>query len=421
MGKIPKSSGGMARVVIPNLSTFQKKNELITSKSKMTLLGRKIFDLGIKNVEDAVNDKGERVLCATISGNDLQRILGKKSHSFYDSIADLVDPSSKKDGRSGKMGRSRESYKPSLLDWRIIYRDDTKREIEAINVITKATFKGGELKLYYNSELRQYLIDYKNNYTMLDTAIIMQFSSVYSYQMYQYFRAYMDYEKAVTRDDGPYEIQFDLLDLKTHLGIIDINEEPELKAAAEKNMLTYDIVDTLADQALADRIREFGDFRIYALKPMHKELNEKSDISVEFQPIRSGRGGKVKSVLFRVAYKEKAGIEETRAEMDDAALLDFIDQVRNVIREPLSSRDLAAIGKAAGYDMEKIARIYAYAEEVDEIDNLTGWMIAGLKNGYEAPVKKVQKVQKARKGRSAAASFAQSGTDYGALEESIVE
>ena len=393
--------------VVPVSSSvlFKKKNELITSKSKMTLLGRKVLDIGIMKVEEGVNEQGMPEIHSVIYGTELKRILGRSGGGIYTQISDLIAPSNQKKGT-----KKRNSLKPSLLDWRIVYKDKESETIIASNVITTASFEKGVLKLVYNNDIRPYLLGYKNNYTMLDVNMIAQFDSTYSYQLYQLFRATMDHEKSITKQMGPFEMEVDLVELKCYLGIIDINEYEILSKAMTEGRLNYSVIEELKDEDLIKKLKVFGSFNEYALKPMREELNEKSDISVDYEPVRSGRGGKVVAVRFILSYKNVRDSKQTAdRELSEMELMDLVDAVRDIINEKLSSRDILAILKAANNNLDKIKAAYTLSRQAGDIGNLTGWLIMAIKEGYKGSPKKSHK------------NFQQSGTNYSEIEDIIVE
>jgi hypothetical protein len=104
--------------------TYKKSNTLITAKGKSTLLGQKLFAIGILMAKEL--DDGS--LEAIIPGTYLRKALGRNNGSFYDQIVALVEP---------------QKNKASLLDWRIIYKDKEEQKIEASNVITDVSFHDG--------------------------------------------------------------------------------------------------------------------------------------------------------------------------------------------------------------------------------------------------------------------------------------
>ena len=363
---------------------FSKDNSLISSKSKMTLLGRKVFDVAIMHVEEGIADNGMAEVRAIINGQELKEFMGRKSNSLYEQVKELIEP---------KPIKGKKAEKPSLLDWRIIIKDEEKKEISAKNVIQTADFKNGKLKIVFNNALKDNLIGYKKNYTLLDREIISKFHSNYSYQLYQIFKKTIDRQRAITKKDGTFVLEIDLADLKVQLGIVEANADDILYAAVtNESVSTYDEIEKINNREIVKKLKEYGNFRIYGLEPAKKEINELSDIEMDFTPVTRGIGGDTVAVRFHIKYKnvvdKKATISlQEKSEID---ILDFLDEVRDVMEDvKVSSKDLKAIAEAADYDIRKIEKAYKIMENTSgDISSITGFMIKAIKNDYDMPVKR---------------------------------
>ena len=115
---------------------YSKSNALVNSKGKANLLAQKLFAIGI---QQAIEDENG-ILTAELRGTDLRKVFCNSNGSFYDEIKALVEPT--KD-------------KPSLMDWRIVFTDDTSKSVEAINIVTDCKFDEGVFQMRFNTKVNK--------------------------------------------------------------------------------------------------------------------------------------------------------------------------------------------------------------------------------------------------------------------------
>ncbi|WP_026527434.1 replication initiation protein [Butyrivibrio sp. VCD2006] len=353
---------------------YKKANTLINSKGKSTLLVQKLFAVSIAKAE---LNQDSNTLEANIYGTDLKKIFGVKGGSFYEHIKAAIEPV---------------KSKPSILDWRIIYSNDETREIEAINVITDASFKNGVLNVRYNSKITPYLANLQNNYTVLSLAEAVQLNSVYSFRLYEILKAEMDKQRAITKKEGPYYVQYHLTDLKLRLGIIDSQADPAIISALKKGNPDYDAIERQADKLDgAGKLKTFGNFKKFALDKAQKELNETTSIWFDYEPVKAGRGGKVVSIRFKIdvnpRVKDKNNISNDLIQKENAINpareLELMDQVQDIIDEKVKPSEIRSILKVSGYNVDKIKNAYdLYTRQSNTVENFVGWMISAIKNNY---------------------------------------
>lgn len=374
--KIKKENEATEIKVIPVF--FQKDNDLISSKSKMTLLGRKVFDAAIMNVKETVNSKGMPVIKAVISGQELKEFIGADYDSIYTYVRRLIAP---------KPINGDKAKAPSLLDWKIIIRDDEQKRIIVRNVMTDAEFENGQLTIVFNNELKNKLVGIRNNYTMLNRQIVSKFKSEYSYQLYQFFKQTIDRQAAITKEKGPFELKMDLIDLKAQLGYIDPHEDEILyKAITDESVVTYDAIEGIEDKDYLKLLRDYGTFRANAIERAKKDINKLSDINMDYEPLKRGKGGRKVGFKFIISYKEmkeseESDVEEVKKEVD---IFDFIDEMRTFMDIDLSTKDLKSIAEAADCNIDKIKKAYGIMNAVQGgVNNPTGFMIKAIKDGYK--------------------------------------
>ena len=383
-----------------DLSSLSRKkysisNNLINAKGKTTPLAEKLFHIGIHQAE---LEEGTEQLVVTLHGTELREIFGDRSGSFYDRIKELVTP---------------DKEKPSLLDWRIIYANDETKQISAINVVTDCEFKNGTLHMRYNNKVTKSLYNLKKNYTQFSLAETIPLKSIYSLRLYEILKAEYDRQCGSAAKMGmPWDYSepctwvVNLTDLKLRLGIIDPNENREIANALLKSNVDYDFIEKLAtetkdkkskdkkskeDEAQSEKTKysDWGDFRKNVILVAKKELDQKTSIRFEFKPERGGVGGKTHGIKFFI-YKDIPQMEavEEKKQLTDEEKDEIIDQITEIISEKLKLKDLRAIAEAAKYDVDKVRKAYEILSAGSgKVDNVTGFMIKAIKDGYETPVK----------------------------------
>lgn len=391
---------------------YSKSNSLINAKGTTSLLAQKIFSVGIQQAQ--LDDRTGQ-LVTTLHGGDLRRIFGNKGGSFYDHIRALVEP---------------EKEKASLLDWRIIYTNDETRELEALNVVTDCKFKDGILEMRYNNRITDQIYQLKKNYTTFSLEDTIPLKSIYSYRIYEILKSELDRQRYIAHakgenldDSEPYILVMNLTDLKLRLGIIDPNENKEIYNALKKSNVDFDYIEELSQKSAAKKgetnkpkYSVFSTFRKNTLDKAKAELDELTSIRFEYEPIKSGRGGKTHSIRFFIYNKKhsSAVVDKKIKELSQEEKEDFIDEINDIIYEKLKMRDLRAIAEAAGYDISKVEKAYRVLNATNgDVDNITGFMIKAIKDGYEEPVKKSRK--------SSFDSFEQNEYDYDELEKHLLD
>ena len=67
---------------------------------------------------------------------------------------------------------------------------------------------------------------------------------------------------------------------------------------------------------------------------------------------------------------------------------DLIDQLREIIKEPLKTKEYKSILQAADNNIKLIEQKYQIAQKQKKIDNLVGWLIAAIQEEYTESIEK---------------------------------
>ena len=125
-----------------------------------------------------------------------------------------------------------------------------------------------------------------------------------------------------------------------------------------------------------------------------KEINEKTDLYFEFDYTRSGLGGKVSEIIFKISKNKdyKPPVSDKFYE-DVTPCVEEIRRLEEIIDEKLPAKDKIAIIKAAHFNFERIEKVYRLMKsQKTPIKNVTGWILKGLERNYDLnnnPVKSI--------------------------------
>lgn len=177
-------------------------------------------------------------------------------------------------------------------------------------------------------------------------------------------------------------------------------------------------IDDLRKLLKADKIYpRYYDFKNKILKVTQKELAKVSDISFEFEEIRYAR--EVKSIKFfiRANNPQNGAVvdcthrsESKNTPKEEKPLESKLEPLRAIMDKSITNLEIKKIYDAGKGDLEKIIKIYYYAKD-KQVDNLVGYMIKILKDGFNEPKKNVPKSKK---------DFTERDYDYDELERKLL-
>lgn len=402
------------------LVTVRKSNYLIESIGNATLLSQKVLLTSLLRLEDRKGDYSEEEkkyyqflqnktgtdythgIVAEIKNCELRENMGSTSGSYYDKIRELMDPDS-----------------PNSLkaQWRILIKDPKNQLYGSTDIITSTVYdqKNGKMFIKFSSEpsVRNNLLELKGNYSLLPYHQMMKFKSLYSYRIYELLLDRIGKEDGRNHSQrSEYVFEYNLSELKYLIGVLNGMITTDVKNALAGNYPDYEAIEEHISPE--NTMVKYSDFRKYALEKAKKEINEKTPLSIDYAPVRNGRGGKVVGVQFTVKRKDFAeAFSPKKQALTSRQMDEVMDEVMQLIKEPLRLTDIRAICEAAEYDIEKIDRAYALAKaQRTGITNLAGFLVSAIKNNYNAPVR-----MNAKNGFS---DFKQNEYDFSEIEKQIV-
>lgn len=131
----------------------------------------------------------------------------------------------------------------------------------------------------------------------------------------------------------------------------------------------------------------YGDFKRRILQQTQKELKKLSDISFEFDEIKTGRS--ITSIKFYIHTNKTKYKNEIAAEKEDPGQqnndLNLIKQVQAIFyNHRITENEASCILKDANNNIDLIKQCYEYSLTKNNIDNITGY-IRTLVKGFNKP------------------------------------
>lgn len=366
----------MSENVIPfnRADSYKKSNLLISSKFSSSLLENQIQACAMQNLHETADGQIISVMPASM----IKQALNKNYCQMYEELKKV----------SLKLKKNF-----------IMIEDPEKHKFQISNIITDCIYDEGMFTIKYNPTLRNIIFSLKS-YTILSLEAMCSWKSNATFRLYEILKSECYYPKGVTVTDNVFEKTYNLSELKVTLGAIDLTNEKISGLVNNKKAPDYDeLLDTVEIIAGKDksvkkpRWNRWVDFNKQVLIPATEEINTnpKSDLKVEYTPIKGGKGGKVIGVKFVLALQKdsKEPAKEEKILTDDE-MYDILELLQDLLG--LKLRECKQIAEAAEWNMDIIREKYEISKTQD-IKSLAGWMIEAIRNDYQKPVSKSKHVK----------------------------
>lgn len=247
-----------------------------------------------------------------------------------------------------------DSITDKLMGRFIKIKDDDKEKFQKRHVIEVADFENGILTLKIHKDMMEFYMKL-NWYTKYQLKNVMQFKSTYSFRIYELLKQYQN-------------IGYRIIDIEELRIILDIgkNEYPRYANLKQK-----------------------------VLNVTLKEINEKTDIYIEFEEIKKSR--KVTSIKYKIyaktnnmALEEVAATKENNSTANRENLNEPIKEIMELMKiHNVTALEATQIHDNAKGNMETIKECYDYCKSKN-IDNLIGYMITIVKS-FNKPKSNIKK------------------------------
>ena len=405
-------------------------NNLIMGIGKQTLLGKKVFLLSLSKVEDRKKSDYKNIprykeylemgfdlttgMVAEIDMADIRPAFGKsRSGSKYDQLNKLF--------KSNPTNAELEYTLQGMFN--MLIKNDVNDIYARTSLIQTTLYdkKHGKLFVKFTEEpiVRQNVIALKTNFTKYPKNMMMVLFNFYAYSMYQMLRSDFDKENGIRKKRGELPAQtlkfrYELAELKFKLGILSSNS-PEVSNALEVRNPHYTEIEEVYTNYSSGAMPRYNDFKKYVLIPAQKELSEKTDMEIEFEPVKSGK--KIVAVDISVTIKSKNADIITADELSEDDKLDIEQELLDLIEEKVTLKDIKAIAKAAEYNVQKVKDAYEVLKNSSApVDNVVGFIIKAIQNDYKnVPAKKKVKAH-----TNTFTQFEQREYDFEAIEKEVL-
>ncbi|MBW9159453.1 replication initiation protein [Clostridium tagluense] len=222
--------------------------------------------------------------------------------------------------------------------------------------LSSATYKKGTgmVELEFSPRLKPYMLQLNTLFTQYKLGNILSMKSKYSPRVYEILKC-NEFKKQ---------------------GYIEIN------------------IDELRKLLRCEKIYPpYADFKRKVIIQTQKELKKLSDISFEFEEIKTGR--KITSIKFYITSNKntcKSEIAATLAEPKPKPQqnIDHIKLVKEIIKEEITDLEAQSILTSANGDINIIKEKYRCSQRAAKITNMVGWLIDAIKKDYQPPIGKVK-------------------------------
>uniref|UniRef100_N2A588 Initiator Rep protein WH1 domain-containing protein n=1 Tax=Eubacterium plexicaudatum ASF492 TaxID=1235802 RepID=N2A588_9FIRM len=381
---------------------YSKSNYLISAKYASSLLENKITAISLAKIQkkEYVEDKNGRIVC-NMTANELRKLLNANAGSFYSQLEPVAINMT-----SRTIGFSDPNKNGGVFDY--------------ISVVDRARYENGVFSIFYNSDVKEYLSDFKANFTVLELPTMLKFKNVYSFRLYELLSSKSYYRKGIPKElkTQVFKIEFNLSELKLNMGVVNAELDSVRKELNNKQAPNFD---RAVEKSPEKKFNTWYEFKRGVLDVAIKEINSKTDMKVTFSPLKGGRGAKVYGVEFIVDLTGRnvdiiANNLVQKNEMTEDDKVDFIIDVKMLLKG-FSTKDVRVICKEAKYDFEKIEKAYNLLMKQNDVSNSTGWMLSCIKNGYDDNCKeKSSKINK-----NDFKNFHEREYDYNELEKELLK
>lgn len=351
----------------PTDSIICKANQIITGKytSKMTVLAHKVFNYSLSVVKF---DTQQNRAIAEFSANELIEFLGVKHNSIYSQLYKVARCLRKKE---------------------IIMEDRENKSFYQMTLINVAQYENGKMTLKFEPDATDLVLNLKPSYSKLNKGFYKHFRNIYAMELYENLNAKFFKTEYLT-------VVYEVYDLKLTLGMIQATDDMA-HSMCKDSMSARDAV----LKYIPKEKRPFEDGNVFkkALKKAVDEVNEISDIHIEFELLSGGRGGKITRVRFNVTERKQIKQIDTcvneivdreelkQSKPSEEELLEMIVELKINIEEKLTIENYKQLLECANYNVDLILEKYEQSKKAKNIENLVAWLTCAIKENYKVTPK----------------------------------
>lgn len=218
--------------------------------------------------------------------------------------------------------------------------------------------RSGSITLRFDKELKPYLLKLKKNFTSFSLSVAIKFKNIFSFRIYELLKQY--------ESIGKREISID--DLRW---MLDLDDN------------TYPL---------------YGNFKQRVIKPIQKELKEKSDIYFDFDEIKRGRSiNAIRFIIHKQPFPaNQQNLKNAKADEREEAEDVFINELIELL--PKQYQKLASYKKMLAKYFDKNGKNYVvrnilYANDKSNKINYRAYLSKSLYNDYGLAYQEDQEIK----------------------------
>ena len=303
-----------------------------------------------------------------------------------------------------KLGIKNQTYKYEqlrVLAERIVQNiyiiDDPETDtFEVGAIIPKAKYDKGVFTLTFSETVKNHILQLDNNFTTMSIPVLLGFKNERNNSTYRIYEILRKELYHINKNVEHFLVKYNLSNFMLMIGLVDISDKNISPYARKKNLTPDELVETISNLPKLKKSSwkyEWSEVKKVITKAQ-KEINEKTDLYFEFDYTRSGLGGKVSEIIFKISKNKdyKPPVSDKFYE-DVTPCVEEIRRLEEIIDEKLPVKDKIAIIKAAHFNFERIEKVYRLMKsQKAPIKNVTGWILKGLERNYDLnnnPVKSI--------------------------------
>lgn len=197
----------------------------------------------------------------------------------------------------------------------------------------------------FDEVMKPYLIELKRCYTTYKLKYILRLKSIYAIRIYELLKQHQNFKQRT----------FEIDELRE---ILDLGDK-------------YSLYKNFKKRILADSI---------------EQINEHTDIIVGLEEVEK-IGRTITKIRLTITQKNKPLQQEEKVDVDNSVFNANIQALSQIIQPQLPEKDIVSILSKANNDLALVVQKYYLIKDNASIDNLTGLLIAAIKNEYSEPIK----------------------------------
>lgn len=341
-----------------------RSNVLIESKSSTSLFERKLLNIAIAK---AYIEDGE--LIARVSTKDIKNYLHISGNSIYSRLKEV----------------SKET-----LGHVVSIEDDEKENFIMFNVVNRCEYRDGVFTTRFTKEMKPHIYNLKKDYTRMSLDVLCSFKSLFTTRIYEILRTqYYRFDREKSEElivPRPPKQPYSIPELKFTLNVVDANASKSVKRLVEQGRF---------EEALAEikdaPFEDWRNFRRKVLEVAKKELEESeySEICFDYEPVKTGKGGKVTGIRFfvkknpicthhtdlkrltEITEEVVEVLEAKKTEADEGLILEVGKLFED---EPVTIQEIKLLLSISDNQVDVIKKTLLMARKQSYINNLIGWM-----------------------------------------------